>query len=133
MDSPWKLMILISPSIRSELGVQLSRAISTNFGVVLPYVGATWVHEFEDRGSDIQARFVVDPYSEDFDQLAEDLPGGNNRPTLFIIPGDENDSKLCPIFFRLFIQFSKQQNGLAFYKLCCRSGRNKRNSIYRRV
>ena len=79
-------------SFRSEIGVQLSRAISTNFGVVLPYADATWVHEFEDRGTDIQARFVVDPYSNGFDQLEEDLPGGSNRPTLFTIPGEENDT-----------------------------------------
>ncbi len=79
-------------SFRSEIGIQFTRAISTKFGVVLPFAGATWIHEFEDRGSDIPARFVVDPFSNEFNQLEEDAPGGSNRPTLFVIPGDENDS-----------------------------------------
>ena len=79
-------------SFRSELGLQYNRAFGTSFGVVMPFVGVNWIHEFEDRGSDIGARFVVDAYSDGFNQLEESAPGGENRPTLFIIPGSENDS-----------------------------------------
>ena len=79
-------------SFRSEIGLQFSRAIGTRFGVAMPYINVNWVHEFEDSGTDIPARFVVDPYSDGFMQLEEDAPGGSNRPTLFVIPGSENDS-----------------------------------------
>lgn len=86
-------------SFRSEIGIQFNRAISTKSGVVLPFAGATWIHEFEDRGSDIPARFVVDPFSNEFTQLEEDAPGGSNRPTLFVIPGGENDSNYARLSF----------------------------------
>jgi outer membrane autotransporter protein len=94
-------------SFRSSIDLQLAKAISTGRGVLQPYVGASWIHEFEDRGNDITARFLADPFSENFVQLELDAPGGSNRPTVFVIPGDENDAN----YFRLNAGSSAQFAG----------------------
>lgn len=43
-------------SLNTNIGGQVSRAINTNFGVVLPQGNLEWVHEFEDDGRSITAR-----------------------------------------------------------------------------
>jgi outer membrane lipase/esterase len=48
-------------SLISVLGGQVSYAISTGFGVLLPQVRAEWQHEFQDDSRTITARFVHDP------------------------------------------------------------------------
>jgi outer membrane lipase/esterase len=48
-------------SLISVLGGQVSYAISTGFGVLLPQVRFEWQHEFEDDSRTITARFVHDP------------------------------------------------------------------------
>lgn len=52
-------------SVQSELGVQLSYAISQDFGVLLPYIDAAWVHEFEDGGDAIVSRYANADLSPD--------------------------------------------------------------------
>ena len=47
-------------SFTSNLGVQLANAISTASGVIIPQASATWVHEFEDGGETIRARYRDD-------------------------------------------------------------------------
>lgn len=45
-------------SLQSELGVQLSYAMSQDFGVIHPYVDVAWIHEFEDGDDPIIARYA---------------------------------------------------------------------------
>jgi len=47
-------------SFTSNLGIQLARAISTSSGVIIPQVSAEWVHEFEDGGESVKARYRND-------------------------------------------------------------------------
>jgi outer membrane autotransporter protein len=47
-------------SFTSNLGVQLARAISTGSGVIIPQASAEWVHEFEDGGESVKARYLND-------------------------------------------------------------------------
>ena len=51
-------------SISSDLGFSVSSAFSSDFGVVVPNFGLSWIHEFE-RGSDrkVRTRFAYDPNS----------------------------------------------------------------------
>lgn len=47
-------------SLRSTVGGQISKAISTQGGVVIPFVRADWVHEFENDSRTIVASFAND-------------------------------------------------------------------------
>lgn len=47
-------------SFTSDLGVQVSRAISTGSGVWVPQLRIGWVHEFENSQEQVGARFVND-------------------------------------------------------------------------
>jgi uncharacterized protein YhjY with autotransporter beta-barrel domain len=48
-------------SLRSILGLDLSRPVSTGFGVVTPLVRVEWNHEFKTSARAIQAHYVFDP------------------------------------------------------------------------
>ncbi|MCP4406261.1 MAG: autotransporter domain-containing protein, partial [Gammaproteobacteria bacterium] len=52
-------------SLRTALGGQLSYALSTSFGVLLPHVLIEWEHEFKDDSRLITARFLNDPTRSD--------------------------------------------------------------------
>jgi len=47
-------------SLTSHLGVQLSKAINWNYGVLMPQLYLDYVHEFEDNQRDISFAFVGD-------------------------------------------------------------------------
>lgn len=59
-------------SVQSALGVRLSHAIGTSFGVVTPYVSAQWNHEFQADQSSITAKYVNDPFNIFFTIPTED-------------------------------------------------------------
>jgi outer membrane autotransporter protein len=48
-------------SNRSIVGLDLSKAISRNFGVLTPTLRAEWHHEFEDEARTLSARFAFAP------------------------------------------------------------------------
>ena len=48
-------------SLTSSLGADVSRALSTPWGVVLPQVHLGWVHEFRDDAISVNGMFVEDP------------------------------------------------------------------------
>jgi outer membrane autotransporter protein len=86
-------------SVRSILGGQISKAMSTQRGVVVPYVLAEWIHEFGNDARQVQARFVNDPFSAGFSQTNGQYPngapavtpGGAPVSTVFFLPTDEPD------------------------------------------
>lgn len=63
-------------SLNTNVGAQVSRAISTNYGVILPQGNVEWVHEFEDDGRRIGTRTTS---------------GGGS----FIVPVDARDSNFA--------------------------------------
>ncbi len=87
-------------SLTSTLRVQASKAISTQKGVVQPFIRGEWIHEFEDDADEIRARFAFDPFSAGFQQSSGTFVNGatpRDAPTIFIIPTDEPDED----YFRL--------------------------------
>lgn len=53
-------------SLRTTLGAQTSYAVSTSFGVLLPFFRAEWIHEYKDNSRNISASFVGDPAATTF-------------------------------------------------------------------
>jgi outer membrane lipase/esterase len=48
-------------SLTSAIGAQVSHAISTEFGVLAPFVTGEWIHEFRNDESGISAKYAADP------------------------------------------------------------------------
>ncbi|MGH8547002.1 MAG: autotransporter outer membrane beta-barrel domain-containing protein [Methylococcales bacterium] len=59
-------------SLRTTLGAQTSYAVSTSFGVLLPYFRAAWTHEYKDNSRNIGASFVGDPLALSFNIATTD-------------------------------------------------------------
>ena len=53
-------------SLTLTAGAQASYAISTSWGVLLPYGGLEWIHEFEDDNRPIVGIFLGDPNEQSF-------------------------------------------------------------------
>ena len=53
-------------SLLSEVGLELTRAVSTSWGVWLPQLRVAWLHEFEDDARLIRGRFVEDRQNLEF-------------------------------------------------------------------
>ena len=58
-------------SVRGVLGIQVSRAINQNFGVLRPWFSAEWYREFEDDANTLQAKYAQ-----------EDILAGTADPSL---------------------------------------------------
>jgi uncharacterized protein YhjY with autotransporter beta-barrel domain len=91
-------------SLTSVLGIQMAKVVSTSSGVVIPYVGLSYIHEFEDDPRIIRARFANDPFSTGFNQTnGTNVTGtsassnGQSVPTIIDITTDAPDSD----YFRL--------------------------------
>lgn len=80
-------------SLNSSVGVELSYAISTDFGVIIPGARIAWVHEFDDDSRVITLRYTADPANTPLTVITDDpdrnyadaglsvvavLPGGNS-------------------------------------------------------
>ncbi|MGA8262652.1 MAG: autotransporter outer membrane beta-barrel domain-containing protein [Arenicellales bacterium] len=61
-------------SLRSTVGAQLSKAISTTSGVVQPYARANWIHEFDNGSRSIIARFASDSIDTTAFELTTNSP-----------------------------------------------------------
>ena len=77
-------------SLTSDISVKISKAISQDFGVVIPQASLSWLHEFKDGDGKLRGRFVNDPFSVDFSQSGLHTDGV--VPTIFEIPLDDTDS-----------------------------------------
>ena len=76
-------------SVTSDLSIKISKAISQNFGVVIPQASLAWIHEFDGGEDNLRARFVNDPFSVDFSQSGLN---GTSVPTIFEVPLDDSDT-----------------------------------------
>ncbi|WPL16644.1 Esterase EstP precursor [Thiorhodovibrio winogradskyi] len=59
-------------SMTSTLGFNVSHAISTGIGVILPQLHLDWVHEYKDDAVNINGSFAATPNSGVFDLAADD-------------------------------------------------------------
>ena len=78
-------------SLTSNIGVRVSKVISTNSGVLIPQANLSWLHEFEDDPNSLRVRFVNDPFSTNFVQGGVNS-SGPNLATIFEIPLDDTDT-----------------------------------------
>jgi outer membrane autotransporter protein len=53
-------------SLQSALGAQIAKAISLESGVITPYVGVEWNHEFRNKSRNIVAKYTHDPFNTFF-------------------------------------------------------------------
>jgi outer membrane lipase/esterase len=61
-----------STSLTSVLGVRVSHAISTGFGVIVPHARAEYEHEFRDNSRTTASRFVLDANGTSFGVTTDD-------------------------------------------------------------
>lgn len=64
-------------SLRSTVGAQISKAISTENGVVAPFGRFDWIHEFDNDSRTIIASFASDSITSEAFQLTTDNPDTN--------------------------------------------------------
>lgn len=58
-------------SLSTLLGAQVTRAISTDFGVLIPEAHADWQHEFEDDSRFITVQYAADPNANRFSVITD--------------------------------------------------------------
>lgn len=81
-------------SLQTALGVRASGVISTSFGVLGPYAGVEWNHEFQDNSRNITAAYTFDPFR-----------------TFFVIPTDGPDRDFFTLSLGLSAQFARGMAG----------------------
>lgn len=86
-------------SLTSVVGVQASKVFGISSGVIIPFIGLSYVHEFEGDARTIRARFANDPFSTGFNQANGSFPSGadasNNGqsvPTIISMVTDAPDT-----------------------------------------
>jgi outer membrane lipase/esterase len=87
-------------SLQTALGGQLSYAISTTFGVLMPTVRAEWVHEFHDGSKPLNWSFSSVP----------------NQTTLFTNAGDGADRNFGNLGAGLSATFPHGASAFLFYE-----------------
>jgi uncharacterized protein with beta-barrel porin domain len=69
-------------SLQSVVGGQITKAISTSGGVISPYGGVQWIHEFRNDSSDIKAKYTYDPFNTSFT-----IPSSDPDRNYFLLRG----------------------------------------------
>lgn len=88
-----------STALSSVLGGKLTRAHSTNWGVIVPHVELEWQHEFRTNPASLEAYFLFDP----------------NR-TPFIIAGEPIDKSFMRVGTGLSFLATKGRSGFIYYE-----------------
>jgi len=85
-------------SFTTSIGAEVSRAISTSWGVLLPQLHLSWIHEFKDDALSINGRFIQDP-----------------TRSVFNIQSDEPDSDYYNARLGVSAQFAGGASGFLYY------------------
>jgi outer membrane autotransporter protein len=86
-------------SFTSQLGGEISYAVSTGWGVLLPNLHLEWVHEFEDGADQVAGHFVQDP-----------------TRTQFLLPTDDVDRDYFNLRLGVSAQFAEGRAGYIYYR-----------------
>jgi uncharacterized protein YhjY with autotransporter beta-barrel domain len=109
-------------SLRSIVGLRVSRAFNQSYGVLHPTVSLDWYHEFEDNGDKVDAKYAQE------DQLAGSNPGLGFSTGLsgclscFTIVGEDPDADYgvvgagVALVLPNFLQFLVAYEGLVGYE-----------------
>jgi outer membrane lipase/esterase len=76
-------------SLRSVIGFQFSRPISTSRGVTVPFLRADWIHEFKNDQRQTRARFDNDPYTTGGFFLPDGTPASSTFALLTEDPDED--------------------------------------------
>lgn len=111
-------------SLRSILGIQISRASNRSFGVLRPWLNLEWYHEFEDDPNTLAAKYA----QEDALANSGNFPGSGFSSSLtgclscFTLAGEEPDSDYGVVgaglsfVFPNFVQLLFYYEGLVGYR-----------------
>lgn len=86
-------------SFTSQIGGEVSYAVSTAWGVLIPSAQMVWVHEFEDGSENVVGHFVQD-----------------TSRTKFSLPTDSFDSDYFNLQLGLSAQFANGRSGFIYYR-----------------
>lgn len=86
-------------SLTSQLGLELSRALSVSWGVVMPTLSLEWLHEFKDNPGGVSGHFLQD-----------------NSRTLFFLPTDDYDSDYFSLGLGASVQLAGGLSGFVHYR-----------------
>ncbi len=86
-------------SLTLALGSRVNYAVSQSWGVMLPYAGLEWVHEFQTNGNGVSGHFVNDPTN-----------------TTFLIPTDQLDRNYFNLQLGVSTQFANGAAGFINYQ-----------------
>jgi outer membrane lipase/esterase len=81
-------------SLQTALGIRAAGVINTSFGVLGPYAGVEWNHEFKDNSRNIVAAYTFDPFR-----------------TFFAIPTDGPDRDFFTLSVGVSAQFARGMSG----------------------
>jgi len=77
-------------SITTQLTASVSRAFSFKFGVLIPQLGATWLHELSSEGERLKAQFAADANATQFGFVTQNQDSDYyiiNADIQFLVPG----------------------------------------------
>ncbi len=78
-------------SSTTDLSLNLSKAFSSSWGVVIPQARLSWVHEFESGDRVMRGRFLADTSTLDFTDSGLQISAGGGS-TLFNVPLEQLDA-----------------------------------------
>ena len=93
-------------SFTSNLGFHVSRTFTPPWGVLIPYVRADWVHEFEDDAEIVEVGFANDPLLND--------PTDPTQPIL--VSTDERDPNYFVVSAGFSVQLIRGISGFINYR-----------------
>jgi len=76
-------------SLTSSVGAQLSYTHSARWGIIIPFIGFTWEHEYSGESDTISGAFVDDQYDSSFDISTEKADSNyftNVQGISFVLP-----------------------------------------------
>lgn len=86
-------------SFTSQIGAEVSYAVSTSWGLLIPNLQVQWVHEFEDGSENVVGHFVQD-----------------TSRTKFSLPTDSFDPDYFNLQLGLSAQFANGRSGFLYYR-----------------
>lgn len=98
-------------SLRSILGLMVSRAVSTGFGVMTPSLRAEWHHEFRDDPRTLRAKYVVNDAL-----LPAEVGNFSNCLSCFQFVTDSQDADFAVVGVGLSFLFAGRLQGYIEYE-----------------
>lgn len=103
-------------SVRSVVGLQISRAVNRDFGVMRPWFGVEWYHEFEDDQNVLQAKYALEDSLAAADPASSFGAGLTGCLSCFNILGEQPDTDFGVVGAGLSLVFPNFMQLLFYYE-----------------